>query len=89
VYSFKISPNLRCEFKEEKKSHTIAILNKQSFEMTKMKKVIEQELSYENERTTTTRRRVNMEERKVVAKEKPIDEDDAKDAKKTKRYTGS
>ena len=90
VYSFKISPNLRCEFKEDKKAHSIAILNKHSFEMSKIKRVIEQELSYENERAITSRRRVNMEERKVVAKEKPIDDDDEKDKKgKGKRYTGA
>jgi hypothetical protein len=89
VYSFKISPNLRCEFKEDKRAHSIAILNKQSFEMSKIKRVIEQELNYDNERVKTSRRRVNMEERKIITKEKAIDDDDDRENKKNKRFTGA
>ena len=58
--------------------------------MSKIKRLIQQELNKDNERVKTSRKYCNFEERKIAVKEKQekYDESDEKEEEKKKRYRG-
>lgn len=83
--SFKLSPNLR-SVQKDSKLNTISIINKQSYEIAKLKDIILRETDNHQELVKTTRKIYNFDtkQKKMLKYNQESDEEKEKDGQNPK-----